>query len=72
MREKKIVQTQVKFEYQRSNPTVLSSVSYEVQNLFATFRVVGKDFLEKIYILKSRTEEYDVNNLGTELLSTLY
>ena len=39
------MQTQVKFHYQFHNSPVLSSVSYEVQQLFSTFGVARNDFI---------------------------
>ena len=52
----------------------LSSVSHEVQHSFSMFGVARNDvFFEKIFktVLKKFTE-YDVNNLGTRVLSTCY
>ena len=70
MGTREIVQTLVKLHQFQFLP-VLSSVSYEVQQLFLTFGVAKNDFF-----LRNRSLQYHVQcilyNLGTRFLYTCY
>ena len=65
------MQTQVKFHHQ-FHFTVLSSVSYEVQQLFLTFGVARNDLFRRYLKQPYRSLQYDVYNIGTRFLSTCY
>ena len=51
---------------------VLSSVSYKFKHLFLMFGVARNFLFEKIFKTLVQNLQYDINNIGTRLLSTCY
>ena len=52
--------------------STVSSVSYKFKHLFLMFGVARSILFEKIFKTVLQNLQYDVNNLGTRLLSTCY